>query len=86
MCKKQIAVSHSSAESEILSLDAGLSVGGVPSSTIAGLLVRNIFRILMLWKTLRAQLASVIVFLFLLVDHGPSNIPEGSFVSPVIYL
>ena len=30
MCKKQTAVSHSSTESEIISLDAGLRLDGLP--------------------------------------------------------
>ena len=31
MCKKQTSVSHSSTESEIISLDAGLRLGGIPA-------------------------------------------------------
>ena len=31
MCKKQTSVSHSSTESEIISLDAGLRLDGVPA-------------------------------------------------------
>ena len=31
MCKKQTAVSHSSTESEIISLDTGLSLDGLPA-------------------------------------------------------
>ena len=31
MCKKQISVSHSSSESEIFSLDAGLRLDGLPA-------------------------------------------------------
>ena len=31
MCKKQTAVSHSSTESEIISLDAGLRMDGIPA-------------------------------------------------------
>ena len=31
MCKKQTAVSHSSTESEIISLDAGLRIDGIPA-------------------------------------------------------
>ena len=31
MCKKQTSVSHSSAESEIISLDAGLRLDGIPT-------------------------------------------------------
>ena len=34
MCKKQTAVSHSSAEAEIISLDAGLRLEGIPSLTL----------------------------------------------------
>ena len=30
MCKKQTSVSHSSTESEIISLDAGLRLDGIP--------------------------------------------------------
>ena len=31
MCNKQTTVSHSSTESEVISLDAGLRVDGIPS-------------------------------------------------------
>ena len=31
MCKKQISVSHCSTESEIISLDAGLRLDGIPA-------------------------------------------------------
>ena len=31
MCKKQTSVSHSSTESEIISLDAGLGLDGIPA-------------------------------------------------------
>ena len=31
MCKKQTSVSHNSTESEIMSLDAGLIIGGIPA-------------------------------------------------------
>ena len=34
MCKKQTAVSHSSAEAEVISLDAGLRLEGIPPLTI----------------------------------------------------
>ena len=34
MCKKQTAVSHSSAEAEVISLDAGLRLEGIPSLTL----------------------------------------------------
>ena len=39
MCKKQTAVSHSSTESEIISLDAGLSLDGIPALDLWDLIV-----------------------------------------------
>ena len=39
MCKKQTSVSHSSTESEIIFLDAGLRVGGFPASDLWDLIV-----------------------------------------------
>ena len=39
MCKKQTSVSHSSTESEIISLDAGLSLDGIPTLDLWDLIV-----------------------------------------------
>ena len=39
MCKKQTAVSHSSTESEIISLDAGLRLEGIPALDLWDLIV-----------------------------------------------
>ena len=39
MCKKQTAVSHSSTESEIISLDAGLRLDGLPALELWDLIV-----------------------------------------------
>ena len=39
MCKKQTSVSHSSTESEIISLDAGLRLDGIPALDFWGLIV-----------------------------------------------
>ena len=39
MCKKQTAVSHSSTESEIISLDAGLRLDGLPALDLWDLIV-----------------------------------------------
>ena len=39
MCKKQTAVSHSSTESEIISLDAGLRLDGIPALELWDLIV-----------------------------------------------
>ena len=42
MCKKQTAVSHSSTESEIISLDTGLRLDGLPALELWDLIVLNI--------------------------------------------
>ena len=39
MCKKQTSVSHSSRESEIISLDAGLRMDGIPALDLWDLIV-----------------------------------------------
>ena len=39
MCKKQTSVSHSSTESEIISLDAGLRLDGIPALDLWDLVV-----------------------------------------------
>ena len=39
MCKKQTAVSHNSTESEIISLDTGLRLGGLPALELWDLIV-----------------------------------------------
>ena len=41
MCKKQTSVSHSSTESEIISLDAGLRLGGIPALDLRDLIVAS---------------------------------------------
>ena len=39
MCKKQTSLSHSSTESEIISLDAGLRLDGIPAPDLWDLIV-----------------------------------------------
>ena len=39
MCKKQTSVSHSSTEAEIISLDAGLRIDGIPALTLRDLVI-----------------------------------------------
>ena len=39
MCKKQASVSHSSTESEIISVDAGLRLDGIPALDLWDLIV-----------------------------------------------
>ena len=45
MCKKQTSVSHSSTESEIISLDAGLRSDGTPALDLGDLIVFAVIRI-----------------------------------------
>ena len=40
MCKKQTSVSHSSTESEIISLDAGLRMDGIPALDLLDLVIK----------------------------------------------
>ena len=42
MCKKQTSVSHSSTEAEIISLDAGLRMDGIPALTLWDLVIQII--------------------------------------------
>ena len=39
MCKKQTSVSHSSTEAEVISLDAGLRMDGIPALTLWDLVI-----------------------------------------------
>ena len=39
MCKKQISVSHSSTEAEIISLDSGLRMDGIPALALCDLVI-----------------------------------------------
>ena len=41
MCKKQTSVSHSSTEVEVISLDAGLRMDGIPSLTLWNLVIEK---------------------------------------------
>ena len=43
MCKKQTSVSHSSTEAEIISLDAGLRINGIPALDLWDLVI-EVFR------------------------------------------
>ena len=43
MCKKQTSVSHSSAEAETISFDAGLRMDAIPALDLLGLVI-EVFR------------------------------------------
>ena len=40
MCKKQTSVSHSSTEAEVISLDAGLRIDGIPALNLCDLVIQ----------------------------------------------
>ena len=42
MCKKQTSVSHRSTESEIISLDAGLRLDGIPALNLLDLVIEEL--------------------------------------------
>ena len=63
MCKKQTAVSHSSTESEIISLDTGLRLDGLPALDLWDLIVsvlRNVSRVSDGSGNLRVMITNVI--------------------------
>ena len=54
MCKKQTAVSHSSTESEIISLDAGLRLDGIPVPDLWDLIVSVLWKCLSCFRSIIA--------------------------------
>ena len=51
MCKKQTSVSHSSTEAEVISLDVGLRMDGIPAFTLWDLVISISFRTEQDWTT-----------------------------------
>ena len=56
MCKKQTAVSHSSTESEIISLDTGLRLDGLPALELWDLIVSILGNIFLVFQIERGNL------------------------------
>ena len=56
MCKKQTAVSHSSTESEIISLDTGLRLDGLPALELWDLIVFPFLEIFLVIQIERGNL------------------------------
>ena len=54
MCKKQTSVSHSSTESEIISLDTGLRLDGLPALELRDLIV-SVFGIFLMFQMVRGN-------------------------------
>ena len=67
MCKKQTAASHSSTESEIISLDSGLRLDGIPALDIWDLIV------LVLGNTIQTHARTVQPVVNCDKDHGPNK-------------
>ena len=71
MCKKQTAVSHSSTESEIISLDAGLRLDGIPALDLWDLIV------FVLGNTIQTHDRTGQSVVNCDKDHGPNRRPQG---------
>ena len=73
MCKKQTSVSHSSTESEIISLDSGLRLDGIPALELRDLIV------LVLGNTIQTHYRSGQPVVNCDKSHGPSKRSQGIF-------
>ena len=73
MCKKQTAVSHSSRESEIISLDAGLRLDGLPALELWDLIV-SVFG-----NTNQTHYRTVQPVVNCDKSHGPNKRSKGKF-------
>ena len=71
MCKKQPSVSHSSTESEIISLDAGLRLDGIPALDLWDLIV------FVLGNTIQTHDRTVQSVVNCDNDHGPNMQSQG---------
>ena len=73
MCKKQTSVSHSSTESEIISLDAGLRMDGIPALDLWDLIVT------VLGNTNQNHDRTVRPVVCRDKSHGPNKRSQGMF-------
>ena len=73
MCKKQTSVSHSSTESEIISLDAGLRLDGIPALDLWDLIVS------VLGNTLQTHDGTGQPVVNCDKSHGPNKPSQGMF-------
>ena len=71
MCKKQTSVSHSSTKSEIISLDAGLRLDGIPALDLLDLIV------FVLGNTIQTPDRSGQPVVNGVKDHGPNKRSQG---------
>ena len=73
MCKKQTSVSHSSTESEVMSLDAGLRLDGIPALDLWALIV------LVFGNTIQTHDRTGQPVVNCDKDHGPNKRSQGIF-------
>ena len=83
MCKKQGAVSHSSTEAEIIALDMGLRLDGMPAMTLWDLIINTLEPIEQIQAQQSAQTELMTTLPaetqeLLNVDFVPTNVPELS--------
>ena len=71
MCKKQTSVSHSSTESEIISLDAGLRLDGIPALDLWDLIVSVLGNMTQTTERPRRPVVNGDK------DHGPNKRSQG---------
>ena len=71
MCKKQTSISHSSTQSEIISLDAGLRLDGIPALDLWDLIV------FVLWNTIQTPDRTEQPVVNCGKDHGPNKRSQG---------
>ena len=71
MCKKQTSVLHSSTESEIISLDAGFRLDGIPALALWDLIV------LVLGNTIQTYVRTEQPVVYCDKDHGPNKRSQG---------
>ena len=89
MCKKQTSVSHSSTESEIISLDAGLRLDGILALdlwdlivSVLGITTQNHDRkvkpvVCRDTNHAQSQQSRGVIHVLNNVDHGPSNVQSS---------
>ena len=92
MCKKQTAVSHSSTESKIISLDAGLRLDGLPALELWDLIVSVLGSVTQtsdrkgrLVETARSQKSRGKINVLKNIDCVPSNV-QSSHQEALLYV
>ena len=85
MCKKQTAVSHSLTESEIISLDAGLRLDGLPALELWDLIVSVFGSVSQISDRTGRQKSQGKINVMENIDSVPSNV-QSSRQEALLYL